>query len=72
MTKIYKYLTEEDKADVNTFFNQSVEDTARELKVDVSAGLSEKEAQERGEKYGKNRKKTAASAQEDAGEAQFL
>ena len=24
------------------------------------------------EKYGKNRKKTAASAQEDAGEAQFL
>ena len=40
---------------MNTFFNQSVEDTARELKVDVSAGLSEKEAQERGEKYGKNR-----------------
>lgn len=38
-----------------TYFNRSVENTAQELCVNVSAGLSSNEAQERGVKYGKNR-----------------
>ncbi len=38
-----------------TYFNRSVEDTAQELCVGISTGLTSQEAQERGEKYGKNR-----------------
>ena len=37
------------------YFNQSAADTARDLEVNVAAGLTDAEAQERSAKYGKNR-----------------
>ncbi|HJC25415.1 MAG TPA: cation-translocating P-type ATPase [Candidatus Eisenbergiella merdavium] len=40
---------------MKSFFSLSAEDTARELEVDVSCGLSKEEAEKRMEKYGANR-----------------
>ena len=40
---------------MKSFFSLSAEDTARELDVDVSCGLSKEEAEKRMEKYGANR-----------------
>ena len=40
---------------MEVFFNQSAENTAKELAVDLSVGLSKEEAVKRAEKYGSNR-----------------
>jgi len=40
---------------MEVFFNQSAENTAKELAVDLSIGLSKEEAVKRAEKYGSNR-----------------
>ncbi len=40
---------------MKNYFNQSATDTATELNVNVAVGLTDQEAQERSEKYGKNR-----------------
>ena len=41
--------------DTKIYFNQSAEDTAKALGVDLSTGLTKKEADERSARYGKNR-----------------
>ncbi len=41
--------------DTKIYFNQSAEDTAKALGVDLSTGLTKKEADERSTRYGKNR-----------------
>ena len=41
--------------DTKIYFNQSAEDTAEALGVDLSTGLTKKEADERSARYGKNR-----------------
>ena len=40
---------------MENYFNQSADDTAKALGVDVVVGITEAEAQERSAKYGKNR-----------------
>lgn len=40
---------------MKNYFNQSAADTAKDLEVNVAAGLTDAEAQERSAKYGKNR-----------------
>lgn len=40
---------------MKTYFNQSIEESAKALSVNLAAGLTEAEANKRGEQYGKNR-----------------